>query len=148
MVALVHADLGGDALPQLGDVADDADHAPALAQPVEHRHHLLQRFLIQAAEPLVDEQRLDPGSPGLGGDHVGEAERQGQAGQERLAAGQRARVAVHPCPGIAGEKPETGTAGAPARVGVHQRVPARGHPGQPLAGGRRDLLEPRGEHER
>src|SRR5580693_2247357 len=59
-VAFVDADLGGNALPQLGDVADDADHPAAFAQAVEHGHHLFQGVFIQAAEALVDEQRLDP----------------------------------------------------------------------------------------
>jgi hypothetical protein len=122
-LTFVHADLGGDALPQLGDVADDADHAAALAQAVEHGHHLFEGFLVEAAEALVDEQRLYPGAAGLGRDHVGQAEREGQAGQERLAAGQRAGVAVHPGPGVAGEQAEAGAARAAARVGVHQRGP-------------------------
>src|SRR5215472_7238818 len=78
-VALVHADLGGDALLELGYVADDADHPASLAQPVEHGHHLVQGLLVQAAEALVDEQRLDPGPARLGGDNVGEAEGEGQA---------------------------------------------------------------------
>src|SRR5580658_7058959 len=122
-LALVHADLGRDALPQLGDVADDTDHPAAFAQAVEHGHHLFQGVLIQAAEPLVDEQRLDPGPARLGGDDVREAERERQAGQERLAAGQRAGVPVHPGPGVAGEQAEPGTACPAARVGVHERVP-------------------------
>src|SRR3974377_1016049 len=70
-VALVHADLSGDALPQLGYVADDADHPASPAQPVAHGHHLVQGLLVRAAEALVDEQRLDPGPARLGGDHVG-----------------------------------------------------------------------------
>jgi hypothetical protein len=52
---LVDADLGGDALPELGDVADDADHAAAFAQAVEHGHDLFEGVLVQAAEALIDE---------------------------------------------------------------------------------------------
>src|SRR5271155_2072490 len=79
-LALVHADLGWDALLQLGHVADDADHPPSLAQAVEHGHHLIQGLLVQAAEALVDKQRLGPGPARPGGDHVGEAEGEGEAG--------------------------------------------------------------------
>src|SRR5712692_8445006 len=125
-LALADLDLGRDALPELGYVADDAHHPASLAQAVEHGHHLLEGVLVEAAEALVDEQRLDPGAAGLGGDHVGEAEGQGQAGQERLAAGQRAGVAVHPGPAVAGEQAEAGPARAAAGVGVDQRVASRG----------------------
>src|SRR5580704_4612863 len=113
--ALVHADLGRDALLQLGDVADDADHPASLAQAVEYGHYLVQGLLVQAAEALVDKQRLDPGPARLGGDDVGQAEGQGQAGQEGLAAGQGAGVAVHAGPGVAGQQAEPGTARATAR---------------------------------
>src|SRR5205814_4957730 len=64
-LSLVHPDLGGDALPELDDMADDADHAAALAQAVKHGHHLFQGVLVQAAEALIDEQWLDPGSARL-----------------------------------------------------------------------------------
>ena len=147
-LAFADADLGGDALPELGDVADDADHAAAFPQAVEHAHHLFEGVLVQAAEALVDEQRLDPGAARLGGDHVGQAEGEGQAGQERLAAGERAGVAVHAGPAVAGEQAEAGPARAAAGVGVHERVAAGGHLEQPLAGGGRDLLQAGGEHER
>src|SRR5580704_6438720 len=125
-LAFADADLGGDALPELGDVADDADHSAAFAQAVEHGHDLFEGVLIQAAEALIDEERLDPGAARLGGDDGGQAEGEGQAGQEGLAAGQRTGVAVHPGPAVAGEQAEAGPARAAAGVGVHQRVAAGG----------------------
>src|SRR5260370_35440383 len=97
-LTLADLDLSGDALPELGHVADDAHHPAALAQAVEHGHHLLEGVLVEAAEALADEQRLDPGAAGLGGDHGGETEGPGQAGPERLTAGQRAGGAGPPGP--------------------------------------------------
>src|SRR5580698_5637180 len=78
-LALVHPELGRDALAELGDMADDADAATAFAQAVEDVHHLFEGFLIQAAEALVNEQRLDAGAAGLFGHHIGQAEGKGEA---------------------------------------------------------------------
>src|ERR1700733_7868728 len=72
--ALVHADLGRDALLQLGDMGDDADHPASRPQAVENGHRLVQGLLVQAAEALVDEQRLDPGPARPRGDNARQAE--------------------------------------------------------------------------
>src|SRR3954462_5704775 len=103
-MALSDPDLSRDALPELGDVTDDSDHAPALAEAVQHGHHLFEGVLVQAAEALVDEQGLDPGAARLGGDHVDPAEGEGEAGPEGLAAGQGAGVAVDAGPAVAREQ--------------------------------------------
>jgi len=103
-LALAHVQLGGDPLTELGDVADDADDAPALAEPVEDVHHLVESVGIEAAEPFVDEQGLQARAPGLGADDVREAEREREAGQEGLAAGQRRGVPVNSRPAIPRQK--------------------------------------------
>src|SRR5215213_8640474 len=87
--AFDNAKAGGDSLAQLGDMGDDADGAAALAQLVEHVEHLVERVLVERAEALVDEQRLQAAAAGLGGDDVGEPEREREAGEEGLAAGER-----------------------------------------------------------
>ena len=107
--ALDDAQAGGDALAQLGDVGDDADGAAALAQAVEHVEHLVERALVERAEALVDEQRLQAAAARLGGDDVGEAEREREAGEERLAAGQRGGRALRPV------QPSTIRSSRPAR---------------------------------
>src|SRR5271163_83442 len=43
VAALVHADLGRDALLQLGHVTDDTDQLATLPQAIEDGHNLLQR---------------------------------------------------------------------------------------------------------
>src|SRR3984957_7399529 len=87
VAALGHVDLSGNALAEFGDVADDAHDPAARPQAVEDVHPLVEGLLVQGAESLVDEERLHRGAGRLGGDHVGQAEREGEAGQERLAAG-------------------------------------------------------------
>ena len=42
-----------------GHVADDADHAAAAADAVQHVHGVVDRALVQSTEALVDEQRFD-----------------------------------------------------------------------------------------
>ncbi len=84
--------LRGDASPQLGDVAHEADDAPALAQAVEDVHHLVEGVLVERAEALVDEQRLDARAARLGLHDVGQSQGERERGEERLAAGERARV--------------------------------------------------------
>ena len=139
-MTLLHMDLGGNPLPELGDVADDAHHPATLAQPVEHGHHLFEGVLVQGAESLIHEERLHPGPGGLRRDDVGEAQREREAGQERLAARQCRGVPVLASPRVAGQQPESGPARTTTCVGVHQRVPAGGHREQALAGRGRDLL--------
>src|ERR1035437_9639511 len=51
-LALVHADLGRDALPELGDVADDADHPAAVAQAGPQGNKLFPPCLVPPAEAL------------------------------------------------------------------------------------------------
>ena len=56
---LANFDLRGDSGAQFGDVADDADEPSALSQRVKYFHDLLERVLIEAAEPLVDEEGVE-----------------------------------------------------------------------------------------
>ena len=129
-------------------MADQPDQAAALPEPVEDVHHLVEGLLVQRAEPLVHEQGLDPGPARLGLDHVGQPQRQSQRGEEGLAAGQRAGVAVLARPAVTGQQSEAGAGTALHRaVGVDEGVAALGHPQQPSAGDRGHLLQPGGEHE-
>ena len=129
-------------------MADHAHDAATLAQAVEHVHHLVEGVLVEGAEPLVDEQRLDAGAAGLGHDDVRQAESQGEAGQERLPARQRAGLPVVTGPAVAGQQAQPRTRPALGRpVGVHEGVATLRHAEQPHAGGRRDLLQPRSEDE-
>ena len=139
----------GDAGAQVGDVADDADRAPALAQRVEDGEDLLEAVVVEAAEALVDEERREVEAAGLLPDGVGEAEGEGEGGHEGLAAGQGRRLAAPAGPLVEDAQPEPGA--RPARgalVGVLEDVAATAHDAQPLVGQRRDLLEPGGEDER
>ena len=51
-------------LGQLADVGHDADHAAAGAQLVEGGGDDVERVGVERAEPLVEEERLEPGRPG------------------------------------------------------------------------------------
>ena len=84
--AFRHLYLRGNPLAQLGDMADDADDPAALAQAVEDGHDLVEGLLVEGAEPFVHEECLHPAAACLGGDDVGEAQREREAGQEHLAA--------------------------------------------------------------
>ena len=53
-------------------MADDADRSTALAQPVEHGHHLVEAVVVEGAEALVDEEGLQVEAAGLLADRVGE----------------------------------------------------------------------------
>jgi DHA2 family methylenomycin A resistance protein-like MFS transporter len=99
-LALADVQLGGDALAELRDVADDADDPAALAQPVEHVHHLVERVGVEAAETLVDEQRLEACAAGLRAHDVGEPQREREAGEERLAPGQGGGVPIDARPAV------------------------------------------------
>ena len=124
---LVHDDLVGDAGAQLGHVADDADGAAALAQPVEHGQHLLEAVVVEAAEALVDEQRAEVEAAGLLAHGVGQPEGQGQRGHEGLAAGQRGGVA----------RPDRSTGRAPAGPGRSGRRGRRARRSARAGSGRR-----------
>ena len=56
---------------------------------VEHGHDGVEGVCVERAEALVDEERVDPHAAGLGGDHVGEAQGEGEGGDEALPAGER-----------------------------------------------------------
>ncbi len=146
--ALDDGDLGGDALPQVGDMADDADEPAAGAQVVQDVHDLLQAVGVEAAEALVDEQRIHGLTAGLGGDHVGESQRQGQRGLKGLPTGQGRGVPPAARPGVLDEQPEPGPAASVAAFTgvVDQGEPAAAHRRQPPARRGCDLLETGCEH--
>src|SRR5262245_42345292 len=52
-------DAGGQALGQLLDVGDDADHPPAAVQLLERLDDDVQRLRIQGPEALVEEQAVE-----------------------------------------------------------------------------------------
>ncbi len=129
--------------------ADDADHAPARPQLVEHAHHQVQGVGVQRAEPLVDEHRVEHDATRFGGHDVREPERERQGCEERLAARQGLRGADHAGVVVADVEPESPAAAVGARlVRVHELVSAGGHAAQPHRRRQRDLLEPRGQHVR
>src|SRR3712207_1604650 len=76
---------GVDQFLELGDVRDDADHAPALLEVLEGADREVERFGVEGAEALVDEDRLEADAAGVALHDVGEAERQGEAGEEAFA---------------------------------------------------------------
>src|SRR5699024_2432023 len=82
----------GDAVADSGlhalDVGDDADGTAAGAELAELGEDELERFRVEGAEALVDEEGAEVDAPGLGGDDVGEAKCEAQGRVERLAAGQ------------------------------------------------------------
>ena len=134
----------GMPLTQLADVADDAHAASTLAQAVEHAHHLLEALVVERAEALVDEQRLEVEPAGLGADGVAETEGQGQRRHERLATGEGGGLAARTRPGVDDPQAQTAAGAAPGqRVGVDQRVTALRHHLQPLVGQPGHLLQPR-----
>src|SRR5699024_10757936 len=104
---LVDPDLGGDAGTHLGDVADDADGAATVTEPVEHVEHLLEALLVEAAEALVDEEGAELVPTGLLADAIGEAERQGERDGEGLAARERVRGTLSSGPQVADDQTET-----------------------------------------
>ena len=69
------------------------DQPPPAGQLLEHVQGAQQRFLVQCAEALVDEQRVQPHASAPRLHHVGKAQRHGQRRQKRLPAGERAHVA-------------------------------------------------------
>ena len=141
--ALADDQLGRDPVAHLGDVADHADDATAVAQGVEGVHHVVEGVGVERAEALVDEQRVERGAADLVHDHVGQAQRQRERHHERLAARQRRRVAALARPVVADQQAEAAAAlaGAPAS-GVLEGVAAVAHRGQPRVGGVDDLGQP------
>jgi len=79
----------GDALAEHGDVRNQADGPVLRAQTLECANHRLQQVLVERAEPLVEEEELERGTPEL--DRVGKRQSQCERDEERLAAGERRR---------------------------------------------------------
>ena len=143
----MHDGLVRDAGAQVGDVADDAHGAAALAQPVEHGEHLLEAVVVEAAEALVDEQRAEVEPAGLLAHRVGQAQGQGQRGHEGLAARQRGGVADPAGPLVEHPQAQAGPGAAGGSlVGVLEQVAPAAHDGESLVGQRRHRLEARREH--
>lgn len=59
-------------------MTDDADGAVPFAQAVEDVQHLVQGLLVEAAEALVDEERVEAGAARLVRDDVRETEGEGE----------------------------------------------------------------------
>ena len=109
-------------LGQLPHVGDDADHAAAGAQLLERGGDDVEGVGVEGAEALVEEDRLEPrrAAGGQRRDLVGQREGEGEAGEERLAARQRAGRPHLPGVDVVddGERPRL--------VVEHQRVGAAG----------------------
>ena len=103
-------------------MADHADHAAAVAQRVEGVHHVVEGVGVEGAEALVDEQGVEVGAADLVGDHVGQAEGERQRDHERLAAGERGRVAGLAGPVVADQQAEPASGLARAARPVCSRV--------------------------
>ena len=84
----MHDHLPVDAILQGGDMGDDAHQPVAFGQAGEHPDGLLQRFLIQRAEALIEEEGVQPDAACGALDFIGKAQGQRQRGLEALAAGQ------------------------------------------------------------
>ena len=148
---LVDLQSGGDPVTHLGDMADHANHAAAVAQGVEGVHHVVEGVGIQGTEALVDEEGADVGAllvdPGFLGDHVGQAQGEREGDHEGLAAGQGHRVAGLSRPLVADEQRQTtaGLSRAP-EGGVLEGVALVGHPGKPSVGRVDHLAKTPGQH--
>ena len=85
---LMHDHLPVDAVLQGGDMGDDAHQPVALGQSGQHPDGLFQRFLVQAAEALVQEQGVQPDAAGGALHFIRKAQCQRQRGLEALTTGQ------------------------------------------------------------
>ena len=79
---------GVDAFLQFRYVGDDADQAAAAAQGRQGLQGIIQGFTVKGAEAFVDEHRIQVDAAGIRLDDVGQAQGQGEGGQEGFAAGQ------------------------------------------------------------
>ena len=77
-------------LGQLGHVGDDADHAAAGAEVLHRSATTSSVSASRVPKPSSRNSDSSRGAPAGAGHLLGESQRQGQRGQERLAAGQRA----------------------------------------------------------
>ena len=91
---LVHDHLPVDAVLQGGDMGDDAHQPVALGQAGEHPDGLLQRFLIQRAEALIEEEGVQPDAACGALDFIRKTQGQRQRGLEALAAGEGLDIAA------------------------------------------------------
>ena len=55
-----HLDAGRDPLLDLAHVRDDADQPPLGLEAGQGREHRVERLIVERAEALVEEERLDP----------------------------------------------------------------------------------------
>src|SRR5690625_7855335 len=69
-------------------MGDHADGAAVVGELADLGDHPVQGLGVEASEALVDEQCLHLHSPGLTGDDVGQAEREGEGDDEGLAPGE------------------------------------------------------------
>ena len=77
---LVHHHLPVDAVLQGGDMGDDAHQSVAFGQAGEHPDGLFQRFLIQRAEALIEEEGVQPDAACGALDFIGKTQGQRQRG--------------------------------------------------------------------
>src|SRR5690606_39324408 len=79
----------GDMATQLLDVRTNAERTAQRAKVEKGAHREVERLGIEAAETLVDEQGFQPDPAGMGGHDIGQAQRQGERGEEAFPAGER-----------------------------------------------------------
>ena len=87
------ADLLRDALVQLVHVGDDAHQPVPFGELSQHVQRLVQHPVREGTEALVDKQGFHLPAARMVLYHVGEPQRQGQGGEEGLAARERSRAA-------------------------------------------------------
>ena len=63
-------------------MADDAHQATPLPEFLQGAERQIEGLLVQAAEALVHEDRVEPDSSGMALDHIGEAQGERQGGLE------------------------------------------------------------------
>ena len=144
---LAHLELGGDAVAQLGHVADQAHDAATVAQRVEGVHHTVEGGGVEGAEALVDEQGVERVPPASW-----------LTVSARPSASARETMKVSPPESVAGSRclplhssrtrrlSPPRCSPAPRSSACSRREPLVGHRAEPLVGGGHDLTQPLGEH--
>ena len=130
----MHHHLPVDAVLQRPHMGDDAHQPVALGQAGEHPDGQLQRFLVQRAEALIEEQGVQPDAPGAALYLVRKAKRQRQRSLEALAAGKGLYAAAGAVVVVDNAKVQPGLAALVLCTDALQLVLPGGHLHQPGVG--------------
>ncbi len=141
MRAFVHDHLTVDAVFEGADVGDDAHQPVALGQAGEDPDGLFQRFVVEGAEALVEEEGVQPDAAGRALDFVRKAQRQRQRGLEALAAGKGLHTAAGAVVVVDDAKVQAGLAALVLGTDALQLVLPGGHLHQTGVGVAQDAVE-------